>query len=495
VLRRWLLVVHRWLGVTLCLFILLWFPSGIGMMYWDYPSVEPPDRLARSPALVSSRVLVSPVDALKRLGWTASPAQLLLNTYDGRPAYRFYGDRGAALVYADTGEVQFAPTADLLGRIAASWTGRPIGEARVDAVTEVDQWTLQGELPKLRPLWKYSWPDGEQVYVSGVSGEVVQYTTTASRWRAYLGPIPHWLYFTPLRKHPAAWSRTVIWTSGATVLAAIAGLVLGWWAYSPSRRYRIGGTRRHFPYRGVKNWHAAVGLAAGITVVTWAFSGMLSVDPFPVPTSRSSTGDELHVQKALRDPLTLQAFEDQGPRDALRALGNLQVAQLEWVIVGGHPAFLATLAGGGSRVVHAAGGSVEQQFEFDRRQIADLVAKGASPISLTDVHEIDRYDAYYRDRHHRLPLPVLLALFNDASRTQFYIDPRTATVVGVYSSQDWVARWLYHGLHSLDLPPLADHRPAWDIVMLTFLAGGSVVSATSLLLAWRVAKRFRRRDT
>ena len=52
-----------------------------------------------------------------------------------------------------------------------------------------------------RPLYKYSWPDGQQVYVNGDTAEVVQYTTTSSRFWAYLGAIPHWLYFTPLRKH------------------------------------------------------------------------------------------------------------------------------------------------------------------------------------------------------------------------------------------------------------------------------------------------------
>jgi hypothetical protein len=488
VLRRWLIVSHRWLGVTLCLFILLWYPSGIAMMYWDFPSVDAADRLARSPALVSSRILVSPADASQILGWTSPPARLQLNTFDGRPAYRFYGDGGEALVYADTGEVQRSPDADLLGRNASAWTGLPIGEARVDAVTEVDQWTLQAPLPTLRPLWKYSWPDGEQVYVSGISGEVVQYTTAASRWRAYLGPIPHWLYFTPLRKHPATWNRLVIGASGATVLAAIAGLAIGCWAYSPSRRYRIGGRTRHLPFHGIKRWHVGIGLLTGLTVATWAFSGMLSMDPFPAPTN----GSALRVQQALRDPIDLRMFEEKGPRDALLQLGKERVTQLEWVIVGGEPAFLATLATGSSRIVAAFAGSPGPQLEFVREHIAGLVARAALPVSLTEVREMSRYDAYYRDRRHRLPLPVLLVRSNDASRTQYYIDPRTATVVGVHSTQDWVARWLYHGLHSLDFPPLADHRPAWDIVMLTLLASGTVISATSLVLAWRVVRRFKR---
>src|SRR5260221_185832 len=83
---------------------------------------------------------------------------------------------------------------------------RPGHTANV-APVDVDQWTVQQSFRSLQPLWKYSWPDGQQVYVSEKSGEVVQYTTPASRLGAYLGPIPHWIYFTPLRKHQPAWSR------------------------------------------------------------------------------------------------------------------------------------------------------------------------------------------------------------------------------------------------------------------------------------------------
>ena len=43
-LKRALIFVHRWLGVALCLIFLLWFPSGLVMMYWDFPSISPGDR-------------------------------------------------------------------------------------------------------------------------------------------------------------------------------------------------------------------------------------------------------------------------------------------------------------------------------------------------------------------------------------------------------------------------------------------------------------------
>jgi len=59
--KRALIFVHRWLGVALCLIFLLWFPSGIGMMYWDFPSVGSADRLEHSPALDPSKVVPSRV--------------------------------------------------------------------------------------------------------------------------------------------------------------------------------------------------------------------------------------------------------------------------------------------------------------------------------------------------------------------------------------------------------------------------------------------------
>ena len=85
----------------------------------------------------------------------------------------------------------------MVDRAAARWAGRPAGEAEKVLVEEIDQWTVGGAGRGQRPLYKYSWPDGQQAYVSGVTADVVQYTTTSSRFWAYLGAIPHWLYFTP----------------------------------------------------------------------------------------------------------------------------------------------------------------------------------------------------------------------------------------------------------------------------------------------------------
>lgn len=488
---RLLIVVHRWLGVALCLIFLLWFPSGIGMMYWDYPSVSPADRLARSPALDPSKVALSPAEAAAKAGLEQPTVQVRLNTFDGRPAYRFRSALGESIVYADTGEEQIEVPKAMADRIASAWTGQPVSAATVESIDDVDQWTVQSRIRDLVPLWKYSWPNGEQAYVSEATGEVEQYTTTASRWGAYVGAIPHWLYFTPLRKHGRQWSQIVIWSSGVGTFAAILGIVIGVWMYSPRKRYRYAGAATGIPYRGQKRWHTLFGLIFGLGAATWAFSGMLSMDPFPTRTGGQAGGGRRGGGPGI--PLALRgrgsepsAFAAKHPREALAQLAGLGIKELELTSFAGEPVYLATLGRGDTRIIPVTG---EPHASFDRQRIVDVVSKAAEAGGGVEISVLDQYDLYYLDRRRERPLPVILARLNDAGHTRYYIDPKTARVVGTYSSRNWVSRWLYHGLHSLDFPWLYNHRPLWDIVVITFMAGGTALCVTSLILAWRVLGR------
>lgn len=48
-----------------------------------------------------------------------------------------------------------------------------------------------------------------------------------------------------------------------------------------------------------------------------------------------------------------------------------------------------------------------------------------------------------------------------------------------------VYRWLFNGLHSFDFPGLTNHRPLWDIVILTLLTLGFVFSVIGVVIGWR----------
>jgi hypothetical protein len=502
--RKFAIFCHRWMGLAFCVLFAWWFVSGIFMMYWDFPGVGQGDRLDRSDAIDAGKIKLSPEEAYAKLGREGSPAGVQLAMVDGRPVYRFAagGGRGArgggrrggagqSTVYADDGSLQADYSKELLLRIAAQWTGQPANSARVEEITAVDQWTVAGGLRNLRPLWKYTFADGEQVYVNGHSGEVVQYTTPGSRIAAHLGPIPHWLYYTPLRTQQKLWTNVVIWLSGVGTVMALMGLIVGISLYSPSKKYRFEGQPTTVPYTGQKRLHMILGLFFGILTCTWAFSGMLSMDPFPVQANREPGGGASptgRIQAALSaGSFQISDFAEKSPQAALGQLGPVAIKQLDFSSFDGQPVYIAALGSGETRIVPVRG---DPAAEFDRNRILEMVTNAARPVEVSEKRMLTQYDAYYLDRHHERPLPVLFVRLNDPRATQLYIDQRTARVVGEHSSaSSWVTRWLYHGLHSLDFPWLYNHRPAWDIVVLALMLGGLSLCVTSMIMGWQLLGR------
>ncbi|HLI83093.1 MAG TPA: PepSY domain-containing protein [Bryobacteraceae bacterium] len=484
--RRWAILTHRWLGVSLCVLFAMWFVSGIVLMYCDYPAISDRDRLARAAPLEAARVRLSPAEAYERLNAIEKPSGCRLLMFDGRPAYRFEFGRDTLLVYADDGELQDDFPPDLLLRSAARWTGQSGARAhREGPLTAADQWTVSGEYRDLRPLMKYIWPDGEQVYVSSVNGEVVQYTTRASRLGAWFGAIPHWLYFTPLRRQGAIWNRVVVWASGIGTVASLFGLAVGLLLYSPRRRrYRFPRGPSSIPYAGQKRWHTIFGLLFGLVTCTWVFSGMLSMDPF----GWQEGPDDSRFAQALRGPLDMSAFTAKSPPQALAESGP-NTRELELAMFAGRPVYLAHYApepaspGAGSSIVIPLDGPARPYF--DPARITQVLAQAARPLELAEVRVVDRYEAYYVDRHHRKPLPVLAVRLNDRDRSLFYIDLKTARIAESYANLSRWNRWLYHGLHSFDLPWLYRHRPSWDLAVLGMMLGGTALSLTSVIIGWR----------
>ena len=315
---------------------------------------------------------------------------------------------------------------------------------------------------------------------------MVQFTTRSSRLFAELGPIPHWLYYTPLRKNGPLWSKVVIWLSGIATLAALMGLIVGLMMYSPSRRISI-------PYKGQKRLHHILGLFFGTVACTWAFSGMLSMEPFPLSSGRPQQGRSIAAAlRGKRPPLSQYAMKP--PQEALAQLGPaFQVKELELSSFASEPVYLATGARGETRVIRMLGEPLES---FDTRRILNVLN---SVASVAEARLITQYDAYYLDRTGQRPLPVLFVQLNDEAHSRYYIDPKTAQVVGSYrsSTESWVNRWLYHGLHSINFPWLYNYRPAWDIVVLTLMLGGTSLCVTSVIIGFQLVRRklFLRRTT
>ena len=63
-LRKWLILSHRYAGIVLSLFVVLWFATGITMMYvGGMPRLTPEMRLEKLPNLDLARVGLTPAEA------------------------------------------------------------------------------------------------------------------------------------------------------------------------------------------------------------------------------------------------------------------------------------------------------------------------------------------------------------------------------------------------------------------------------------------------
>lgn len=477
------MLIHRWMGVAFCLLFAMWFVSGMVLMYCPYPRAGPEDRLAHAELLDPAHVLLAPGEAFRRFasgGAQAEPASLAM--MNGRPVYRFGVGRRRRTVYADTGEALNSIDKVSAAEIAAAWSGRPAAEAVIEGPSsEPDQWTVPQALQAMNPFWRVSWKSGERAYVSVRTGEVAQYTTTASRWGGWFGAVPHWLYFTPLRKDPKLWNSLVVWLSGIGTVMSVLGMVAGIWLYSPAKRYRFPGGASSVPYSGQKRLHVILGLVFGLVTCTWVFSGMLSMGPFEWLHDRDRRPDLSGALRGRR--VDLKAFDTSQLQRAINDMARrIHLKEVEFTAFGLKPALIGWES---PAISQAVSGNGESAAVFPVEEIQELARRGAAPFQIADAVLINAYEAYYVDRHGRLPLPALRIRLNDPDESLFYIDPKTARVVQSYGHASRWNRWLYHGLHSFDLPLLYRNRPLWDILVIALMAGGTWLCVTAVVIAVR----------
>ena len=126
---------------------------------------------------------------------------------------------------------------------------------------------------------------------------------------------------------------------------------------------------------------------------------------------------------------------------------------------------------------------------FGREAMPQIAAAAMPGVAVQDAEWLDTYDSYYYDLRGSRPLPVLRVRYQDDNATWLYLDPEQGGVVQRSTSVSRTRRWLYQGLHSLDFPFLYFKRPLWDFVVIVLSIGGTVLSFTTMLPAYRRLKR------
>ncbi len=469
-LRGWIIVVHRYLGIALCLIFVMWFMSGIAMIYArDMPRLTPAVRQDRLVPLDLSRVQLTAAEAADKAGLLQSPGALTLLTVINRPAYRFT-TRGTT-IFADTGE-RFEGIGEA-GSLAAAARFVNVQLSSVHyagRLDEADQWTISQR--RQLPLHKIVVDDGDRtgIYVADRLGEVVLMTTRGSRALAWVAAIPHWLYFAPLRLNDSLWRQVILWTSGLGMVSALAGLILAVMQF---------GVR----YPGLFWWHYICGAIVGVFALTWVSSGLLSMEPWDWAGGERA-GE--NVPRALSGgTVDLTAFP---PIDASRWSGSGALKEIEFHRIQDAPYLVTRAADRRATVILPASFQTKAE-DFSIESIEKRVREAEPAARISESTLLLGYDAYYYDRDRDAPLPILRIKFDDPHRTWLYVDPRLSQVVASFTRKERVQRWLYHGLHSLDFPFWYDKRPLWDIVVIVLCTGGAILSGLGAILGFRRIRR------
>jgi hypothetical protein len=461
---RFLLLIHRYLGIAIGLVMALWCASGFVMMYVGYPSLDAEQRARVLEPLVLSNVALDKVS--ESLGVDAFDS-FNVEMVAGRPILRARSvGRNAIVIDLWTGEPLRQVTQSQAESVAAQFgDAAPLYRGFI----ERDQWTVSGQFNRDRPLHHIALDDsrGTEVYVSSTTGMAVQATTRNVRFWNWLGAVPHWLYPTVLRQHVEAWSQVVIWLSLAGVFLTLIGLYIGidhWRAMK--------GTKLS-PYRGLPLWHHLSGLFFGVLTLTWVGSGLVSMSPWGLFESTGFSEERERVRDMWIDGGQIAT--------ALRSFASQPTAsRIESAPLGGK---LYLLIHQKDRVVRVDANTF-MESPLDAAQMALAVKRLAgSPDAALDL--LQEGDTYYYSGHEPRTFPVYRVSLKDDDRTRYYFDAKSGDLIDKIDPPRRSYRWLFEGLHRLDFTTAFRSRPWWDLIVLPLMIGVTSVCFTGVWMGWK----------
>jgi hypothetical protein len=466
-----LVLLHRWLGVGFCLLFAMWFASGIVMHFVPFPALTEAARFAGLPVIDVSRLRHGPDEAVAASHVVEARRVRLIQRSDG-PVYIVTGaSKPVAVRAADLSDATVA--SDQLALAIAQAHARQIGidttHAILASLADYDQWSVPNGYDEHRPLYRVvlNDPSGIELYVSSRTGEVVLDTTRTQRAWNYLGSVVHWIYPTILRSNWAAWDK-VVWTlSLGALVAAVTGALLGVIRLRVSRRC-LGS-----PFRGWHAWHHILGLFTATFVVTWIFSGWLSMDHGRL-FSRGRLSDT--------EAATIARTPDwNGVAGDARSIPG-SAKEVEWFAFG-ERFYRRERTGIDSQSIAAIGADPRHpqpgRSYLSAEEVDGLIRRIASNCAAPVVVGAgDHYPAASL-----IPgAPVYRSVCDDV---WFQVDGATGRVMERLDSSRRAYRWAYTALHTLDFPILFAHPGLRSMLIVVLCAIGFIFSVTGAVIGWR----------
>lgn len=477
-IKRYLRLTHRYTGIAMSLLFAIWFISGIFMIYTDFPSVSEKDVRKRRPPLQWKKVKIKPEEILGRAAISCT-TPFHLQMMGPTPVYHVRDTSGKKLVInAINGNL-----IDTINQKTASTVFKKLfpeydtSAITINVIHQQDQWIPQSSYQQHLPVYVFHTGDTDdtRVYISGTTGALIQMHDRRQRIMAWLGPIPHWIYFTFLRVHHGAWVWVIYMLSGIGIIVSLSGIGTGLWQFYKRRNGRYTPYRKRWFY-----WHHYSGLVFGVFTFTWVLSGLFSMNPGNFsPPSRLSKAEQARWRGTQINTDSCITIKPPGQHAYIKQVRGKTI----------HNSLFLFYYHADSLIGHCKAGHESSALKnaFSDNFITQTMQKVVG-IEQEKTNKLHHYNQYYYDTDKEKPLPVLQYYKKDSDLV-YYADPRRAKIVHKESVNGRWHRWLYDGLHTWNFSLGWHDSLSWQIMIILFLSGGTALSVTGVILTVRWLKK------
>ena len=471
--------IHRITGTVIALFFAMWFITGLVLLYHPYPRLSDADINGHCETLPHS---LPPLETITTQ--LTAPMQAL-------SIRQFQGQTLVDITTADTtytccanGTMPVAPiTSETIMRVAHRWVNASV--VRIDTLHERQQWVLYSRYEKNLPIYRLFFDDAgkHQLYIDSRTAEVLQFTDRSSRIWAWLGAIPHKLYFPIIRKNVDVWEAAITIGGLFCLLAAVSGIYVGIEMLLRNRKYkkRWGSPYKKWTYR----WHHLAGLVFGIFIAAWGLSGMMAMQRIPkwlIPME----GDYFFKESKMWNSDEMQPLEKYTLNYRLLTSKYPDLKQVSWMSIGDIPVY--RIVNGKDELYIDASGKTVKELSLSEKTIEKAIKRMKGKDCRFTIQLMDEYDQYYLSRTRSLPLPVYQVNIQDADKTTYYINPCNGETK-YFTQNKRAKKWVFSGIHYLNIKWLVEHPRVWTILIWTLCLGGTFVSLTGVVLGIRYIKR------
>lgn len=476
---------HKITGITAAVFFLMWFASGLVLLYHKYPKVTEKEMYSRMDVLRESKLpeigmipgmtdttKIKTLSVARHLGHTAWTISTKSSRKDNAMSAK--SDTGKKLIFAGDSLLPLSsPTRPQLDSIARIWAGSE-NITSADTLNERGQWILYEKYEKQLPIIRYKFdnPKKSEIFISIKNGEVVQESTRPERIWSYVGAIPHKLYIPSIRTDMKLWENTLLAGALLCLAASLSGIYIGIYYLLKNKR-----KHRHFatPFkRKVWRYHHISGLIFGIFLIGWGISGCLSMQRIP-KWMVGYEGDYLVSSSRLWGKKNLQLEKYKlNYKDLFKCYNDIK--SISWEHFGNIPAY-HIVAGEEEHYIDASHSGEVKALDIPQEEIGKAVRRCFGDSVGFTMTLMNEYDEYYLAYKGNQPLPVWKVEIDNNDGSRLYVSPADGYVK--YLNRNRMAKkWLFAAPHYLDAKWFMLHQDVRYASLWILCLGGIFVILT-----------------